>query len=64
MTERSDFFLNLMLDTHSNSNVLDHLMLELALYPNFWENHMLVFARYSNFLMLAHPYYLYNNSVT
>ena len=28
----------------SNSNVLDHLMLELARYPNF--------------LMLAHPYYL------
>ena len=34
MTERSDFFLILMLDTHSNSNVLDRLMLELAPYPN------------------------------
>ena len=44
-----------MLDTCSNLNVLDHLMLELARYPNFGEYHMLVFARYSNFLMLAHP---------
>ena len=45
-----------MLDTRSNSNVLDHLMLELARYPNFGENHMLELARYPNFLMLAHPY--------
>ena len=46
----------MMLDTRSNSNVLDHLMLELARYPNFGENHMLELARYPNFLMLAHPY--------
>ena len=45
-----------MLDTRSNSNVLDHLMLELAQYPNFGEYHMLALARYPNFLMLAHPY--------
>ena len=45
-----------MLDTRSNSNVLDHLMLELARYLNFGENHMLELARYPNFLMLAHSY--------
>ena len=61
MTERSDFFLNLMLDTHSNSNVLDRLMLELARYPNFGEYHMLELARYPNFLMLVHPYSTYPN---
>ena len=56
MTKRLEFFWNVMLDTRSNSNVLDHLMLELARYPNFGENHMLELARYPNFLMLAHPY--------
>ena len=61
MTERSDFFLNLMLDTHSNWNVLDRLMLELARYPNFGEYHMLELARYPNFLMLVHPYSTYPN---
>ena len=35
-------FSNVMLDLCTNLNVLDHLMLELA--------------RYSNLLMLAHPY--------
>ena len=50
-----------MLDTRSNSNVLDHLMLELARYPNFGENHMLELARYPNFLMLAHPYGMGDN---
>ena len=52
----------MMLDTRSNSNVLDHLMLELARYPNFGENHMLELARYPNFLMLAHPYELKNKT--
>ena len=40
----------------SNSDILDHQMLELARYPNFMKNHMLELARYPNFLMLAHPY--------
>ena len=41
--------------TRSNFNVLNHLMLELAQYPNFGEYHMLELAQYPNFLMHAHP---------
>ena len=53
-----------MLDTRSNSNVLDHLMLELTRNPNFGENNMLELARYPNFLMLAHPYYILSSDAT